>query len=74
MASKASNPRQKIVSTELPWLPCVFLQESGLYEYKTLGVMADLNPEMCAQVYVDWEYRKVWDSYVLGERRVTART
>lgn len=42
------------------------VQESGLYEYKTLGVMADLNPEMCAQVYVDWEYRKVWDSYVLG--------
>ena len=29
--------------------------------------MADLDPEMSAQVYVDWEYRKVWDSYVLGE-------
>lgn len=29
--------------------------------------MADLDPEMCAQVYVDWEYRKVWDTYVLSE-------
>ena len=42
-------------------------QESGLYEYKTFGVMADLDPEICAQVYVDWEYRKVWDTYVLGQ-------
>lgn len=33
-----------------------------------MGVMEDLDPEMCAQVYVDWEYRKVWDSYVLGEQ------
>ena len=29
--------------------------------------MADLDPKLCAQVYVDWEYRKVWDTYVLGE-------
>ena len=43
------------------------LQESGLYEYKTLGLMDDLDSETCAQVYVDWEYRKVWDSYVLGK-------
>ena len=28
--------------------------------------MADLNPETSSQVYVDWEYRKVWDSFVLG--------
>jgi len=42
-------------------------QDSGLYEYKTFGVMDDLDPEICAQVYVDWEYRKVWDTYVLGE-------
>ena len=31
-----------------------------------MGEMADLDPEMCAQVYIDWEYRKKWDSYVLG--------
>ena len=29
--------------------------------------MEDMDPELCAQVYVDWEYRKKWDSYVLGE-------
>ena len=29
--------------------------------------MADLDPEVCAQVYVDWEYRKIWDNYVLGQ-------
>lgn len=28
--------------------------------------MADLDPEICAQVYVDTEYRKKWDSYVFG--------
>lgn len=28
--------------------------------------MDDMDPELCAQVYVDWEYRKKWDSYVLG--------
>ena len=42
-------------------------QESGLYEYKIVGLMEDLDPELSAQVYVDWEYRKVWDSYVMGE-------
>jgi hypothetical protein len=42
-----------------------YREEAGLYEYKTLGEMTDLDPEMCAQVYVDWEYRKIWDSYVL---------
>lgn len=42
-------------------------QESGLYEYKIAGVMEDMDPELCAQVYVDWEYRKKWDSYALGE-------
>ena len=29
--------------------------------------MADLDPEICAQVYVDTEYRKKWDSYVLSK-------
>ena len=36
--------------------------------------MTDLDPEMCAQVYVDWEYRKIWDSYVLGEFSIVHRT
>ena len=48
---------------------CLFVsQETGLYEYKTVGLMADLDPEACAQVYVDWEYRKAWDTYVLGKQ------
>lgn len=43
------------------------VQETGLYEYKIHGAMEDLDPELCAQVYVDWEYRKKWDSYAIGE-------
>ncbi len=29
--------------------------------------MDDLDPELCAQVYVDTEYRKKWDTYVMGK-------
>ena len=43
------------------------LQETSLYEYKIHGVMEDLDPEICAQVYVDTEYRKQWDSYAMGK-------
>ncbi|XP_003387507.1 PREDICTED: phosphatidylcholine transfer protein-like [Amphimedon queenslandica] len=42
-----------------------YKEESGLYEYKTHGIMADLDPEICAMVYLDWQYRKKWDTYVL---------
>ena len=38
-----------------------------MYEYKVHGVMPDLDPEESARVYVDWEYRKIWDTYVLGK-------
>ncbi len=31
--------------------------------------MEDMDPELSAQVYVDWEYRKKWDSYTMGENR-----
>ena len=41
-------------------------QTSGLYEYKIHGIMADLDPEVCAQVYVDTIYRKKWDTYAMG--------
>ena len=30
-------------------------------------MMPDLDPEESARVYVDWEYRKIWDTYVIGE-------
>ena len=46
---------------------CPFYQDTKLYEYKIFGVQEDLDPELSAQVYMDWEYRKKWDSYVLGE-------
>jgi hypothetical protein len=51
-----------------------YREESGLYEYKTFGEMADLDPEMCAQVYVDWEYRRVWDSYIINLHPIKDRT
>ena len=43
-----------------------FFQTSGLYEYKIYGVLDDVQPDICAQVYMDIEYRKQWDSYVNG--------
>jgi hypothetical protein len=42
-------------------------QKSGLYQYKMHGGMADIDPEVFVQVYMDWEYRKAWDHYVLGK-------
>ena len=42
------------------------LQKSGLYTYKVYGVLEDVSPEVCAQVYLDIEYRKIWDKYVKG--------
>lgn len=42
------------------------LQTSGLYEYKVYGILDDVLPDVCAQVYMDLEYRKKWDSYVNG--------
>ena len=33
--------------------------------------MDDLDPEHSAMVYLDWEYRKKWDSYVLGKAEHT---
>ncbi|XP_064842732.1 phosphatidylcholine transfer protein-like isoform X1 [Oncorhynchus masou masou] len=39
-------------------------KETGLYEYKVLGVLATCTPELCADVYMDLPYRKQWDGYV----------
>jgi len=44
---------------------CVFSQESGLYAYKIFGTM-DVPADICAKVYVDSNYRKIWDPYVRG--------
>ncbi|XP_077996931.1 LOW QUALITY PROTEIN: phosphatidylcholine transfer protein-like [Glandiceps talaboti] len=42
----------------------MYREESGLYEYKTFGVLEEVEPETCAKVYMDLEYRKKWDGYV----------
>lgn len=48
-------------------LPILFPQQSGLYEYKIFGGLADCPPKLCADVYMDLEYRKQWDQYVKGK-------
>uniref|UniRef100_A0A671RS48 Phosphatidylcholine transfer protein n=1 Tax=Sinocyclocheilus anshuiensis TaxID=1608454 RepID=A0A671RS48_9TELE len=35
-----------------------------LYEYKVFGSLASCAPDLCADVYMDLNYRKQWDSYV----------
>ena len=42
-------------------------KESGLYEYKTYGVLNEIDPLTMIQVYCDYTYRSKWDSYVVGE-------
>ncbi|XP_053512627.1 phosphatidylcholine transfer protein isoform X4 [Artibeus jamaicensis] len=39
-------------------------QQTGLYEYKVFGVLADCPPDVFADVYMDLDYRKQWDQYV----------
>ncbi|XP_075702636.1 phosphatidylcholine transfer protein isoform X3 [Rhinoderma darwinii] len=39
-------------------------EKTGLYEYKIYGGLADCPPELCADVYMDLDYRKKWDQYV----------
>lgn len=41
----------------------LYNEESGLYEYKIYGALPDVKPDVSANVYMDLEYRKVWDSY-----------
>ncbi|XP_074870464.1 phosphatidylcholine transfer protein [Carettochelys insculpta] len=42
----------------------LYEEESGLYSYKIFGGLADCPPELCADVYMDLDYRKQWDQYV----------
>ncbi|XP_074117947.1 phosphatidylcholine transfer protein [Sminthopsis crassicaudata] len=39
-------------------------EQTGLYEYKAFGDFKNCPPTLCADVYMDLEYRKQWDSYV----------
>ena len=38
-----------------------------MYEYKIMGSISDVLPEVCKQVYMDLEYRRKWDDYVNGK-------
>ncbi|KAM9296245.1 phosphatidylcholine transfer protein [Gastrophryne carolinensis] len=42
----------------------LYQQETGLYEYKIYGGLADCPADLCADVYMDLDYRKQWDQYV----------
>ncbi|KAJ8036397.1 Phosphatidylcholine transfer protein [Holothuria leucospilota] len=48
-----------------------YRESSGLYEYKVIGTMEGVTPDVCAKVYVDLDYRKQWDSYVSELREIT---
>lgn len=50
-------------------------KQSGLYEYKVLGVLKDTPPSLLADVYMDLAYRKQWDQYVkeLYEKEVDGK-
>ncbi|XP_076455709.1 phosphatidylcholine transfer protein-like [Babylonia areolata] len=41
----------------------LYNETSGLYQYKIYGVLDDVLPEICADVYMDLEYRRQWDTY-----------
>ncbi|ESO94152.1 hypothetical protein LOTGIDRAFT_203934 [Lottia gigantea] len=41
----------------------LYNEESGLYVYKIYGILKDVLPETCADVYMDLKYRKTWDTY-----------
>ncbi|XP_058261052.1 phosphatidylcholine transfer protein isoform X1 [Hemibagrus wyckioides] len=47
----------------------LYNKETGLYEYKVFGTLSGCCPEVCADVYMDLDYRKQWDSYVKGNVR-----
>ncbi|XP_065839134.1 phosphatidylcholine transfer protein-like [Oscarella lobularis] len=46
-------------------------KESGLYEYKTYGVLNEIDPLTMIQVYCDYTYRSKWDSYVVELKELT---
>ncbi|NXP57453.1 PPCT protein, partial [Chloropsis cyanopogon] len=45
-------------------LSILFPQQSGLYEYKIFGGLANVPPKLCVDVYMDLDFRKEWDQYV----------
>ncbi|XP_042304044.1 phosphatidylcholine transfer protein isoform X1 [Sceloporus undulatus] len=51
-------------------------EKSGLYEYKVYGTLDDCPPELCADVYMDLDYRINWDQFLkeLCEKTQDGRT
>ncbi|KAH0629223.1 hypothetical protein JD844_011140 [Phrynosoma platyrhinos] len=51
-------------------------EKSGLYEYKIYGTLDDCSPELCADVYMDLNYRINWDQFLkeLCEKTQDGRT
>ena len=41
-----------------------YSEESGLYSYKVICNLGNIEAETCVRVYMDLEYRKKWDTYV----------
>ncbi|KAK7477220.1 hypothetical protein BaRGS_00031531 [Batillaria attramentaria] len=41
----------------------LYNEASGLYQYKIYGVLDNVLPDVCADVYMDLEYRRQWDTY-----------
>ncbi|XDV12290.1 hypothetical protein PO909_000996 [Leuciscus waleckii] len=41
----------------------LYNKETGLYEYKVFGSLPSCSPDLLADVYMDLNYRRHWDSY-----------
>uniref|UniRef100_A0A8C5JE55 Phosphatidylcholine transfer protein n=1 Tax=Junco hyemalis TaxID=40217 RepID=A0A8C5JE55_JUNHY len=63
-APAAAGPWQLLVETMGVRIYRLYHQQSGLYEYKIFGGLADIPPKLCADVYMDLDFRKKWDQYV----------
>ncbi|XP_068007793.1 phosphatidylcholine transfer protein isoform X4 [Melanerpes formicivorus] len=63
-APAAGGPWQLLVETMGVRIYRLYDEQSGLYEYKIFGGLADCPPELCVDVYMDLDFRKQWDQYV----------
>ncbi|XP_044839482.1 phosphatidylcholine transfer protein [Mauremys mutica] len=63
-APAAGGAWQLLVETMGISIHRLYHEQSGLYEYKIFGGLADCPPELLADVYMDLDYRKQWDQYV----------
>ncbi|XP_064251547.1 phosphatidylcholine transfer protein isoform X2 [Passer domesticus] len=63
-APAAAGPWQLLVETTDVRIYRLYHEQSGLYEYKIFGGLADVPPKLCVDVYMDLDFRKEWDQYV----------